>query len=83
MTSFLIEIKCPHHGVERFRIKLIRKYNIKSNAIIPKFRRKPTNELSGLILGRNVKIKEAEEYLMRYFREVGITNSIISVKILK
>ena len=59
---------------------MIRKYNIKSNVIVPKFGRKPTNELSGLILGRNVEIKEAEEYLMRYFREEGITNSIISIK---
>ena len=67
--SIWIEMNCPRHGLERFKIKVIRKYNLKSDLIVPKFRSRPKPGLSSLLVGREVTDKEIENYLNQYFRE--------------
>ena len=70
MVSILVEILCPEHGLERFRVKIIRKFNMASNQIIPKLRKKrKANEIRYLYIGRNVSYSEAERYLVNYFHE--------------
>ena len=83
MVSFLVEAYCPRHGLERFRVDVIRKYNIYSNAIILAFRRKPTKQLSKIVIGRNVTEKEAQDALMKYFKESGLIEMIISIKLIR
>ena len=83
MVSFLVEAYCPKHGLERFRVDVIKKYNIYSNAIILAFRRKPTKQLSKIVIGRNVTEKEAQDALMKYFKENGLIERIISIKLIR
>lgn len=74
-------MKCPDHGLERFRVKVIKRFNIASNQIIPKFRVKPIKgELNLLYIGRSVSIKETENYLIDYFREKGMLEKIVRMK---
>lgn len=83
MVSFLVEAYCPRHGLERFRVDVIKKYNIYSNAIILAFRKKPTKQLSKIVIGRNVTEKEAQDALMKYFKESGLIEMIISIKLIR
>jgi len=76
-----IEMHCPQHGLERFKIKIIKKYNINPEKIMPKYRTKPKHELSGLIIGRNVNKNEVLDYLLEYFDQKGMLDKIISIKL--
>jgi hypothetical protein len=83
LASILIEMKCPRHGFERFRVKLIKRFNIASDEIIPKTRRKPTlNEIGLLYVGRDVSYDEAKNYLIGYFRERGMLEEIVRIRML-
>jgi hypothetical protein len=79
----LIEMSCPRHGLERFKVKIITRYNIASNQIMPKLRTKPIRgEVSSLYVGRNVTYNEVKDYLVDYFRERGTLNEILRMKLL-
>lgn len=81
MTSIIVEIKCPEHGLERFKVKIIKRFNIASNQIIPKFRVKPVKgELSLIYIGRSVSAKETKKYLVNYFREKGMLEKIVQMR---
>jgi hypothetical protein len=76
-------MRCPKHGFERFRVKLIKRFNIASDEIIPKQRSKPTLDEVGLLyVGRNVSYNEAKDYLMNYYRERGMLEAIVRVRVL-
>jgi hypothetical protein len=77
----LIEMNCPEHGLERFKIKVIKKYNVNKESIEPKFRTRPYHELSGVIVGKDVRETEVRRYLTDYFREAGMFDKILSMKI--
>lgn len=81
MANLLIELKCPDHGMERFAVKVVRKYNVNPTVIMPKYRTRPKHELSGIIVGRNVHYSEARDYLMQHFKETGLIDSVISVRV--
>lgn len=81
MTCLWVEFKCPEHGLERFKIKVIKKYNITPNTIMPKYRTRPKHALSGIIVGRNVKSTEIRDYLVHYFRETGLMDRVLSIKL--
>jgi hypothetical protein len=83
MASLLIEINCPEHGAERYKIKIIKKHNINAEDIIPKFRTRPKHELSAIIVGRNVSYDEARDYALRYLDEAALLNSILSIRLLR
>jgi len=80
MAALWIEFRCPEHGIERFRIKIIKKYNVNTRLISPKFRTRPKHELSGIIVGRNVNYSEAKDYLIQYFKQVGLLGNVISIR---
>lgn len=77
MSSIVVELNCPKHGLERFQIKVIKKYNLKSDVIMPKFRSRPKTGLSSLVVGRNVSSKEIEAYVNDYFRQKHIAINIV------
>lgn len=82
MTSLWVELKCPEHGLERFKIKVVRKFNMKPEDIIPKYRRRPTvGDLGCLVVGRNVSRSEIENYLAEYFRRKGLMETILKMKL--
>jgi len=79
----IIEMRCPRHGLERFKVKIIKRFNIASNEIKPKLRSKPVKgELSLLYVGRNITYDEAEKYLVDYLRERGMLEQIVRIRML-
>jgi hypothetical protein len=72
---------CPEHGLERFKIKVIKKYNVSKELIEPKFRTKPRHELAGVIVGKDVGNNEVRDYLVKYFREAGMIDKVLSMRI--
>ena len=82
LASLWVELKCSEHGLERFRIKIIKKFNMKPDLIVPKFRSRPTpGDLSCLMVGRNVSNKEIEKYLTDYFRQKGLIKAILRMRL--
>lgn len=83
LVSILIEMSCPRHGFERFKVRIIKRFNIASSEIMPKLRSKPVRgELSSLYVGRNVSYGEVKDYLIDYFREKGMLEEIVRMKLL-
>ena len=82
MHAVFVEMICPNHGLERFKIKVIRKYSIKKKEIIFKFRSKPTREISCVIIGREVNKREVRNQVQEYFRQRGLWEHIIFFKII-
>jgi hypothetical protein len=83
LTSIWVEMKCPQHGLERFQIKIVKKFNIKPNIIMPRFRSRPTKgDLSHLLVGRSVTNRQIERYLFDYFREKGLMEAILRIRLM-
>jgi len=84
VVSLLIEAKCKIHGIERYRIKVVKKHNIDPDVIQPKFRTRPTYGVSCIVIGRNVPYEEAKEYLIQNLDRLGLAYiNILSIKIQK
>ena len=83
MASLMIEINCPEHGIERYKIKIIKKYNVDSEKIVPKFRTRPKYELSSVVIGRNISYEMAREYVLHYLNESALLSSIMSIRLQK
>jgi len=82
LASLWVELKCPEHGLERFRIKIVKRFNMIRNMITPEFRsRRKASGLSRLLVGRDVGNHEIENYLIDYFRERGLWESILKMKL--
>jgi len=82
MANFQVELQCPEHGLERFNIKVIKKYNVTPDLIAPKFRSRPKREISGIIVGRKVSTTEIQDFMIQYFRETGMIDKVIGFKLL-
>jgi hypothetical protein len=83
LVDISIEVNCPRHGLERFNVKVIKRFNISSDKIVPKLRSRPKKgELTRLYVGRSVSYNEVENYLIGYFREKGILDEIVRMKML-
>jgi len=80
LAAIWVEMTCPEHGLERFKIKVIKKYNVQKELIEPKFRTKPKHELSGVIVGKDVGNNEVRQYLVHYFREAGMMDKVLSMR---
>ena len=83
MTSFAVEMRCNKHGFERFRIKIVRKFNMPPNIIVPELSRRPTvGEIKCIYVGRGVSNKEVEQYLVDYFRQKGMLEKIVNMRLI-
>ena len=80
MQALLIELWCPTHGLERFSIKIVKRFNMRKKEIKPRFRSHPKRELSCLLIGREVNENEVERYIREYFDRTGYSKLIISIK---
>jgi len=82
MGLLWIEAKCNEHGFERYKIKIIKKFNMPSDEITPRFRSRPKpGELSCLLVGRDVQVEQIQEYVNDFFRERGMWQSIIRMRL--
>jgi len=81
MTSFAVEMFCHKHGFERFRVKIVKRFNMPSNIIMPELSQRPSiGEIKCIYVGRNVSNKEVEGYLVNYFREKGLLEKIVKMR---
>jgi len=83
LASILIEMKCPQHGLERFTIKVIKRFNIASDEITPKLKIKPRQgQISRVYIGRNVKYDQVKDYISDYFDQRGMLQEIVRMRML-
>lgn len=82
MASLLVEFNCPEHGLERFRIKIVKRFNMDPDTILPRFRTRPkAGEIKFLAIGRNVTNTDIERYFASYFREKGLWDQILRMRL--
>jgi len=83
VASLLVEYNCPEHGLERFRIKIVKRFNMDPDTILPRFRTRPkAGEIKFLAIGRNVTNTDIERYFTSYFRERGLWEQVLRMKLL-
>lgn len=82
MKGIFIELVCPRHGLERFVIKVKRRYNITASEIKPLFRNRTECELSALLVGKYVGENEILRYVEEYLRQRRIHDKLIVMKII-
>jgi hypothetical protein len=79
--GFIVELSCPVHGLERYKIKIIRKYNVPGQTITPQFNRRPTpGELSSVVVGKNVSEKDIETYVRNYLQNMGLWSAVLHMR---
>jgi len=82
LFKFIIEMKCPIHGFERFEVKVIKKFNMNSHEIKPRIRSRPVpGSISRLYVGRNVSEKEAIKFLLDHLYKTGLWNRVMAIRI--
>ncbi len=79
--SLMIEARCPESGMERYKIKIIKKYNIRPEEIMPKYRTRPHHELSGVVIGKNITFETARDYVLRYLNESAQRNTVMTIRL--
>jgi len=65
---------------ERWRIKVITRYNIDPDAIIAKKSYK-AHDIKSLLVGRNVSNNEIKEYFREYLKSKGLWERVLSVRL--
>jgi len=80
MTSYAVEILCNKHGFERFRVKIVKRFNMPSNIIMPELSQRPSiGKIKCIYVGRGISNKEVERFLLDYFREKGMLERIVKM----
>ena len=79
--SLMVEATCPEHGMERYKIRIIKKYNIKPEKIMPRYRTRPHHELSGVVIGKNITFETARDYVLRYLNESAQQNTVMTIRL--
>lgn len=83
MPSLMVEANGLDNGFERYKIKIIKKYNIKPEQITAKYRTRPKHDLSSVIIGKKVTYETARDYVLRYLNDAATDNVIISIRLQK
>jgi len=83
VASLLVEFNCPEHGLERFKIKIIKRFNMDPQTILPRFRTRPrAGDIKFLAVGRNVTNTDIERYFVNYFREKGLWDQVLRMRLI-
>ncbi len=75
-----IELKSSGQGLERYTVKVTRRFNIPSDEIKPCFRTRPAHELSAVLVGRYVDEERVQNYIINYLRERGLYERLVKFK---
>jgi len=67
--------------MERYKIKIIKKYNISPEKIALRFRSRPNYEVSGVVIGKNISYETARDYLVKYLNESHAIKSVLSIRL--
>jgi hypothetical protein len=83
MTSYTVEMLCNKHGLERFRVKIVKRFNMPSNMIVPELSQRPSiGEIKCIYVGRDISNREVEKFLLNYFREKGMLERIVNMRMI-
>jgi hypothetical protein len=82
MEALWVEVEHPKFGLERYKIKVITKYNVPTNTLspVPKKRAKP-EQISCLWVGRGVSEKEIMDYVVDHFKRTGLWERILRMQV--
>jgi len=74
--TFFVEVEytCPRHGLERFRIKVSKLWNVGIKDIVPRYGEGNGAFIKNLRVGSDVTEGEIEDYLHHYFYDRGLDN---------
>lgn len=73
-------MRCPEHGLERFRVKIVKKYNIAADEVKVKIRSRPKPGISCLYIGRHVSNDEAKKYLIVQLQKEGLLKNVLYMR---
>jgi hypothetical protein len=73
-NTFFVEVEytCPRHGLERWRIKVSKLWNVGIKEIMPRYGENKSAFVRNLRVGSGVTRGELEDYLVRYFYDKGL-----------
>jgi hypothetical protein len=77
----MIEATSSKYGFERYKIKIIKKYNISPEQIMPDYRTRPRHELRGVWIGKNISLETARDYVVQYLNESARENMVVSIRL--
>jgi hypothetical protein len=83
MGFLSVELNCPDHGLERFKIPVVKRFNMESDEVYLVLRKKPKpGELKKLLVGRDVSEDRIKEVLQDYLRTRGLWERIIRMQLI-
>jgi len=69
-----VEYVCPRHGLERWRIRVAKLWNVGLKEIVPRYGENKGAFIKTLRVGSGVTETELEDFLVRYFDDKGLGN---------
>jgi len=75
-STFFVEVEytCPRHGLERWRIKVSKLWNVGMKEIVPRYGENKSAFIKNLRVGSGVTHGELDDFLVRYFSAKGLDN---------
>jgi hypothetical protein len=75
-NTFFVEVEytCPRHGLERWRIRVSKLWNVGMKEIVPRYGENKSAFIKNLRVGPDVTKGELEDFLTRYFYDKGLDN---------
>jgi hypothetical protein len=75
-NTFFVEVEytCPRHGLERWRIRVAKLWNVGMKEIIPRYGENKGSFIKTLRVGPGVTQEELKDFLVRYFYDKGMDN---------
>lgn len=80
MASIMVEMNRPEYGLERFKVKVKEKQNVRSDTVEVEFRTRPYKEVASIVIGSNKTVYDAQDKLIEYYKNVGIMSYVLSMR---
>jgi len=81
MPGLLVEVNHPTYGLERYKIRVVRRFNVPNDTLQPVLQRRVASEqLSCLVVGRGVSEREIMEYITEHFKRTGMWERVLLLK---
>ncbi len=83
MQGVWVECNHPRYGLERYKIKVVRKFNVPTDTIAPvPSRRRDPEYINSIVVGRGVSKEEVMNYMVEYFKRTGMIDRVLWMKML-
>ncbi|MEM4733127.1 MAG: hypothetical protein QXD70_01195 [Candidatus Bathyarchaeia archaeon] len=83
MQGVWVEFNHPRYGLERYKIKVVRKFNVPTDTIAPiPNRRRDQEYINSIVVGRGVSEEEIMNYMVEYFKRTGMLDKVLWMKLM-